>query len=42
MFNEEFSVAGKMVQWLGALSALAEDLDSVPHTHTASPNHLQL
>jgi hypothetical protein len=29
-----------MVQWLKALAALPEDLDSTPSTHVTAHNHL--
>jgi hypothetical protein len=31
-----------MAQWLRALAALPEDLGSVPRTHVADHNHLEL
>lgn len=36
MFNEELSGTEKMAQWLGTLTALAEDLGLVPHTQSGS------
>jgi hypothetical protein len=32
--------AGEMTQWLGTLSALPENLGSIPSTHMVAHNHL--
>jgi hypothetical protein len=37
--EELSSGAGEMVQWLGALAALPDDLGSFPSPWTAAPNH---
>jgi hypothetical protein len=34
------SRAGKMAQWLRALTSLPEDIDSIPNTHLAAHNCL--
>ena len=36
------SGAGEMAQWLGALTALPEDLGSIPSTHMAAHNCLKI
>ena len=33
---------GQMTQWLRTLTALLEDLDSIPSTHMVANNHLSL
>ena len=39
--KSSFSWAGEMAQWLRALVAFAENLDSVPSTYKAAHNHLE-
>ena len=34
--------AGEMIQWLRALTALAEEPGSIPSTHMVAKNHLRL
>ena len=42
MASKNMKQAREVVQWLGALAALAEELDSILSTHTAANNHVQL